>query len=141
MPVIAGFALALSTVLVPVASAATSAVATTTAVVPQTVEEYVRSQFADTPIMIDIARCESRFAQFRADGSVVKNPHSSASGVFQIMASIHAVSAKANLGYDIYTLKGNADYARYLYETQGTVPWNDSKACWGKSGHLATAAK
>jgi hypothetical protein len=100
---------------------------------PQTVEQYVRQYFADEPVMAEIASCESHFKQLNADGSVVKNPRSSAVGVFQVMASIHAAGAKANLGLDIYTLEGNAAYARYLYDTQGTAPWNASKACWSKT--------
>lgn len=107
---------------------------------PKSVEEYVREQFKDAPVMIDIARCESRFRQFDSHGKVLKNPTSSAMGVFQIMASLHAEGAKKNLGHDIYSLEGNAAYARHLYEKQGTKPWNASKHCWGHSGHLARAA-
>jgi hypothetical protein len=146
MPVIAGFAIALSTVLMPApaldatSTASTTMAATTTAPAVQTVEQYIRTQFADAPIMVDIARCESRFRQKSVDGSVLKNPHSSAMGVFQIMASIHAKPALTNLGLNIYSLEGNAAYARYLYERQGTSPWNDSKACWGKSQYVVRAS-
>lgn len=145
MPVpVIGLALAFQA-LVPTASTSATLVATPAAVVMplhQSVEEYVREQFKDAPIMIDIARCESRFRQYDSKGAVLKNPTSSAMGVFQVMASIHANAAKTNLGLDIYSLEGNVDYARYLYERQGTTPWNDSKGCWGKSGHLAgTQAK
>lgn len=107
---------------------------------PKSVEEYVREQFKDAPVMIDIARCESRFRQFDSNGKVLKNPTSSAMGVFQVMASLHAESAKKNLGLDIYSLEGNAAYARHLYEKNGTRDWNASKHCWAKSGHLARAA-
>ena len=106
----------------------------------QTVQQYVQTYFADAPVMIAIAQCESRFTQLDKDGTVLKNPHSSAVGVFQIMASIHATSADENLGMNIYTLQGNAAYARYLYENQGTTPWNDSKACWGKTAAAKAAA-
>jgi hypothetical protein len=99
----------------------------------QTVEEYIRDYFADAPIMAEIARCESRFTQFGKDGQVVKNPTSTAVGVFQIMASIHDTFADQKLGLDIWSLQGNAAYARYIYERQGTVPWNSSKPCWSKS--------
>jgi len=141
MPVI-GLALAFSA-LVTTASTADLGTTTQSTTMPasQSVEEYVREYFQDAPVMIDIARCESRFRQLAADGSVLKNPHSTAMGAFQIMASIHAAPAQKNLGLNIYTLQGNAGYARYLYESQGTVPWNSSKACWSKSGHLAAAAK
>lgn len=100
---------------------------------PQTVEEYVRDYFADTPILAEIASCESQFRQFGRDGQVIRNPGSSAVGLFQIMASIHASMADDKLGLDVYSLQGNAAYARYLYDRQGLVPWNASKACWSKS--------
>lgn len=127
-----GIALALSAVL---GSSTPAAVATQPQAMPQaqTVKEYVQTYFADEPVMIAIADCESHFTQLDKDGKVVKNPNSSAVGVFQIMASIHATSADDTLGLNIYTLQGNAAYARYLYESQGTAPWRDSKACWGKS--------
>jgi GNAT superfamily N-acetyltransferase len=36
------------------------------------------------------------------------------------------------LGLDIHTMEGNVAFAKYLYETQGTSPWNASKSCWNK---------
>ena len=140
MPVL-GLALAFSALVTTGAVDTTPSTQSVTMPASQSVEEYVREYFQDVPVMIDIARCESRFRQLAADGSVLKNPHSTAMGAFQIMASIHADSAKKNLGLNIYTLQGNAAYARYLYENQGTVPWNSSKACWSKSGHLVAVAK
>jgi hypothetical protein len=100
---------------------------------PQTVEQYVRDYFVDEPVMAEIASCESHFKQFGADGQVVKNPKSSAVGIFQIMSSIHSTFADEKLGLDIYTIQGNLAYAKYLYSKDGTAPWNASKSCWGKS--------
>ncbi len=94
-------------------------------------EEYIRQYFKDIPIMIQIAKCESTFRQLDNQGNVIKNKNSSATGVLQIMASIHTPDAE-ELGLDIKTLEGNAAFARDLYERQGTKPWNASKACWGK---------
>jgi hypothetical protein len=99
----------------------------------QTVEEYVRDYFADAPVMIAIASCESQFRQSNKDGTILKNAKSSAIGVFQIMASIHQKDAAQNLGLDITTIEGNAAFARYLYEKSGTKPWNASQKCWGKT--------
>jgi len=108
----------------------------------QTVEEYVRDYFADLPVMIAIAKCESQFRQTDKSGKLLKNTNSSAIGVFQIMSSIHDANAEKNLGIDITTIEGNAAYARYLFEKSGTKPWNASKACWSKTqeakDHLAT---
>lgn len=141
MPVpVIGLALAFSALVstsTPIAATSTPALMPAT----QTVEEYVRAEFADAPVMIDIARCESRFRQLDSSGKVLKNPTSSAMGVFQVMASLHAGPAMDNLGYNIYTLQGNVAYARYLYEKNGTRDWNASKHCWGASGHMARAAQ
>lgn len=141
MPVI-GLALAFSA-LVTSSTTPVTAAAAQSAVMPasHSVEEYVREYFKDAPVMIEIARCESRFRQLDSTGKVLKNPTSSAMGAFQIMASLHADSAKTNLGLNIYDLEGNAAYARYLYERNGTRDWNASKHCWGKSQVVATVAK
>ncbi|MBX4192113.1 lytic transglycosylase domain-containing protein [Candidatus Parcubacteria bacterium] len=104
----------------------------------QTVKEYVEEYFADEPVMVSIAECESHFKQFDKDGNVLKNSKgSSAVGMFQIMSSVHDDTAD-KLGLDINSIQGNAAYARYLYEKHGTTPWKASKACWGKkTEHLA----
>jgi hypothetical protein len=132
----AGLALALTAILTggnatPVAQAQTQAL---TQPMPkaQTVQQYVETYFADEPVMIAIAGCESNFRQYDTNGTILKNDHSSAKGIFQIMTSIHAARA-ADLGLDIYTMQGNAAYAKYLFDQSGTVPWNASKACWGKT--------
>ena len=104
MPVL-GLALAFSA-LVTASSTPAVAAAVQAPAVPaaQSVEQYVREYFKDAPVMAEIARCESRFRQYDSAGRVLRNEQgSSAMGVFQIMASIHAASAKKNLGFDIYT--------------------------------------
>lgn len=133
MPFATSFALAVSLALggqMPVISSPATFPAA------QTVEEYVREYFADIPVMIEIAECESHFRQFSKNGDVLRNgAGSSAIGMFQIMASIHEPVAK-KLGLDLNTMQGNAAYARYLYEKQGTKPWEadlKSKSCWGKT--------
>jgi len=95
-------------------------------------EEYVRQYFADIPIMIQIARCESRFRQLDNDGDIHRGRvNSSDVGVMQINEHYHLdTSLEGN--FDIYTIEGNTAYARALYERQGTQPWSSSKPCWGK---------
>lgn len=101
------------------------------------VEGEVREYFEDEPVMAEIARCESHFQHWEAPGVVLKNKEgSSATGVFQIMASVHAPEANV-LGYDLEDLHGNMAYARHLYEQQGTAPWNASRYCW--DDHLVYA--
>lgn len=98
-------------------------------------EQIVRSYFKDTPIMIEIARCESTFRHTLSDGSILQGRVDPAdTGVMQINKRYHektAISLDLNLD-DIYD---NMAYARYLYDNQGTQPWSASAPCWGK--HVA----
>lgn len=97
------------------------------------VETRVREYFADTPILIDIARCESTFRQTGPDGKILRgivNPDDV--GVMQINQYYHGDSSK-RLGQDIMTLEGNMAYARHLYEVYGADPWSASKPCWSKT--------
>jgi hypothetical protein len=131
MPLAASIALAVSLALS--GSQAPSAQVGVTIPAAQNVEEYVRNYFADTPIMIEVARCESQFRQFDKEGKVLKNPTSTAKGIMQIMESIHAEDAKETYGFDILTIDGNLGYAKLLYEKQGIKPWMASSACWKKT--------
>ena len=82
--------------------------------------------------MIEIARCESGLRQFDENGEVLRgkiNPKDV--GIFQINEYYHLEASRA-LGYDIYTREGNIGYAIYLYNLQGTQPWNWSRGCWDK---------
>ena len=95
-------------------------------------EQYVRKYFADVPIMIQIAKCESHFRQLDEDGSIHRGVVNSKDvGVMQINEFYHLDTAEKK-DYNIYTLEGNTAYARNLYEREGTRPWASSKACWGK---------
>ncbi len=100
---------------------------------PLDTEATVRSYFADIPVMIEVARCESTFRHELADGSVLVGRVDQAdTGVMQINKRYHEATATAmqlNLD-DIYD---NLEYARYLYEKQGTQPWSASMPCWGNT--------
>jgi hypothetical protein len=94
------------------------------------VEAKVRTFFKDTPVMAEIARCESKFRQFTDSGSVLRGGAGGEMvGVFQFYERIHAAGAAA-LGFDLATLEGNLGYAKHLYETEGTTPWNSARYCW-----------
>lgn len=96
----------------------------------KTTEEIIAEHFADAPILKKIASCESHGQQFAADGSVLRglvNPLDV--GLMQINEKYH-LSTALKLGLDIHTLEGNADYAKYLYSTQGVKPWVHSSSCW-----------
>ncbi|PIR85490.1 hypothetical protein COU15_00135 [Candidatus Kaiserbacteria bacterium CG10_big_fil_rev_8_21_14_0_10_45_20] len=99
---------------------------------PETLAEYVREYYADTPILADIAWCESSMRHFNKEGEILRGVADSDDlGVMQINRRYHEKDA-VELGFDIYSLNGNLAYAKHLYEKQGTRPWKASSPCWGK---------
>ena len=99
---------------------------------PETIGAYVREYYADTPVLADIAYCESTMRHVGKDGKVLRGlVDSDDLGVMQINTRYHLEDAE-ELGFDIYSLNGNLGYAQYLYEKQGTQPWSASQPCWGK---------
>jgi hypothetical protein len=106
---------------------------------PKVVEQVVRNYFSDTPVLSDIAWCESKFRHFDNYGAVLKGEVVSTDiGVMQINEYYHGKTADT-FGIDIYTLTGNLKYARYLYEKEGTTPWLASVKCWGYENHITKA--
>lgn len=115
----------------------------TVAVLPVTsnsdVEAAVRAYWADAPIMVKVASCESNFRQFGEDGQPLLGwANSDDIGVMQINLEAHGVKAK-QLGLDLGKLEDNLAFARHLYNTQGLAPWVYSKHCW--SPQLANATE
>lgn len=89
------------------------------------VEVAVREAFADTPVMIAVAKCESGFRQFSSADVVLRGGSGKGYiGIFQIGERLHRAPA-AKLGIDIDTIEGNIAYARRLYDAQGSVPWRE----------------
>jgi len=104
---------------------------------PSTMEAYLRKEYADTPILVDIARCESNFRQYGENGMIVRGRVDRDDiGVMQINERYQGSTAKT-LGLDIYTVLGNVAYAKHLYAEQGTKPWSASKPCWSKGDSIA----
>lgn len=104
------------------------------------VERIVREKFSANPVMAEIARCESKFRQFTDAGNPLFGGMDGAMvGVFQIYYDLHADDA-ALLGMNLLTLEGNVEYAKHLFEKQGTSPWMSSFSCWGKELNAATEA-
>lgn len=96
-------------------------------------EAIVRSYFADIPVMIEVARCESTFRHELSDGSILQGRVDPAdTGVMQINKRYHLDTANA-MDLNLDDIYGNMAYARYLYENQGTQPWSASMPCWGGS--------
>ena len=98
----------------------------------QTVEQYVRSYFADIPLMADIAQCESKFRQYGKNGKVLRGHNPDDIGVMQINQYYHRSRAD-KMDIDINSIEGNVAFARYLYEREGTMPWLSSSKCWAES--------
>lgn len=97
---------------------------------PKTLEAYVKDYFKDDPILADIARCESQYRQFKSNGHVIRGIKNSYDvGVMQINEKYHADTA-LKFGFDIYSLDGNMDYAKWLYDKEGVQPWMSSSKCW-----------
>ena len=102
----------------------------TNATTSKDINAITRAYFKKTPVLAEIARCESEFRQFSSAGVVLRGRVNSADvGVMQINEKYHLKTAQ-ELGMDIYSLEGNMKYARHLYETQGVSPWKYSKDCW-----------
>jgi hypothetical protein len=96
-------------------------------------EDIVRDYFADIPVMIQVARCESTFRHTLADGTVLRGRVDDRdTGVMQINTYYHGETAE-QLGLDLENLYDNMAYARDLYERQGTQPWSASRPCWGRA--------
>ncbi len=118
--------------VIQAASQAQNSVATTSPANNKGIEAYVKESYADEPILVDIARCESTFRQFGQDGKVIRGlVNNQDVGVMQINERYHAAEA-AKMGIDIYTVEGNVAFARHLYEKYGTDPWSSSEKCWGQ---------
>ena len=96
-------------------------------------EAVVREYFADIPIMIQVARCESTFRHTLADGSILRGfVDDRDTGVMQINLGYHGETAE-ELGLDMEDIYDNMAYARDLYERQGTQPWSASAPCRGRT--------
>ncbi|MBC7981606.1 hypothetical protein H7X65_00850 [Candidatus Parcubacteria bacterium] len=101
------------------------------------VASKVKVYFSDAPIMQKIAYCESRNRQYSKDGSTLRGVVNSRDvGIFQVNEKYHLSDSK-KMGIDIHTVDGNLEYARHLYESQGTQPWSSSRPCWGNYEKLA----
>ena len=77
-----------------------------------------------------IAYCESGKKQFNSDGTVLHgriNPQDI--GMFQINEK-YWLAKSQELGYNIYTEKGNIEMAKWIYENYGNEPWRWSRNCW-----------
>lgn len=99
------------------------------------IKSLLESEFGPGHVMVEVARCESGFRQFQANGEVLFSYFGTPdAGVYQINEYYH-LSQATKMGIDIYTVEGNIRYAKYLYRTHGLQPWSASKKCW--MSHIA----
>ena len=142
MPLALGFSLALSLAITGSTAPPAGGLAAVIAAVPtQTVQQYIENYFTDVPVMIDIARCESHFRQFNTVGGVYRGKTNRYDiGAMQINELYHKEKA-TDMGLNLSNLEDNVAYARYLYETEGTKPWNSSKVCWSPANANSDTAK
>lgn len=104
-------------------------------------DKKVREYFRDTPLLAEIAKCESSFRQYNKDGEVLRGKvNKSDVGLMQVNEYYHGEPAK-KLGFDIYSVEGNLAYAKWLYDREGGQPWRASSPCWGKSISINTEAQ
>lgn len=114
-----------------------SPVATENADHPVTLENYVRNYFEDTPMLAEIARCESTFRQHDSSGQILRGKVNKGDiGIMQINKYYHEEDA-TRLGFDIYTLEGNLGYAKWLYGRESDGPWVHSSKCWKANPKIA----
>lgn len=84
----------------------------------------------DAQTMERVAHCESTALQFHADGTVVKGIQVPDDiGLFQVNLRYHKAEAD-RLGYDLFTLEGNAQFAKVLFDRNGLRDWSASEKCW-----------
>jgi len=100
-------------------------------------ESDVRAYFKDTPILAEIAKCESQFRHVGLNGKIITGKVNKGDlGVMQINKYYHAEDAE-KLGLDLNTFEGNMAFAKHLYDKYGTRPWDSSSSCWQKYVSIA----
>lgn len=89
------------------------------------------------PELVSICSCESRQGKYgtpthyEADGVTVlrgrENPDDV--GICQVNLYYHEAEAKS-MGLDLFKEADNITFANWLYEREGSTPWNWSRSCW-----------
>lgn len=105
--------------------------------------EKISEHISDDPLLAIIAGCETtnnpqQIKHWEADGSLVKNPHSSASGAFQVLLQFHRDWINET-GKNMQDIDEYMQFVAILFELQGYNAWYPSKDCWGKYRHLGTS--
>ncbi len=97
---------------------------------PTTTQALIEATFGqDAPVMAEIARCESTSRQYDPKtGTALIHPTGDV-GLFGIN-HVHFYEL-AVLGISPYTLEGNIQSAKFLYDRRRFGDWYPSVKCWG----------
>lgn len=99
-------------------------------VIEQIIQRKSQDNGVDGKLAQAIAFCESTNRQYGSDGQVLRGiVNSKDVGLFQINEHYH-LKKSVEMGYDIYTLEGNIDYAMELLKSDGSRHWSASMPCW-----------
>jgi hypothetical protein len=107
-----------------------------TIITKEVIKEIMVNQEVNYPVLDRIAKCESGNSHYDKNGQVLvrgnTNGRSSVDiGVFQVNAMYHGAKA-TEMGLDLTKEADNRAYAKFLYQTRGTVDWKASESCWNK---------
>ena len=107
------------------------------------IREKIKEHIGNDPLMAIIAGCESTgnpklIKHWNRDGSLVKNPTSSAQGAAQVLFKYHGKWIRS-AGKDMHDINEYWEFVDILLDAQGYAAWNPSRHCWGKYRHLGTS--
>ena len=98
------------------------------------IKNLIATKFGANSVLLSIAFCESTYTQYDENDNILRGKvNSDDVGVFQVNEYYHLDTSK-KMGYDIYTVEGNLNYAGYLYKKYGLQPWSASYPCLKKLG-------
>lgn len=93
----------------------------------------------EAPVLQRISDCESGTGkagsahQFNKDGTIVMHQNANGSidiGYMEINLTVSHINEAAKLQMDLTTEEGNKSFGKWIYENEGTDPWNSSAHCW-----------
>lgn len=134
--------LALPSSLLPTATLAAQSLPVALDEQDRFIRQKIREHIGHDPLLEIIAGCETtndptQIRHWEADGSLVKNPTSSASGAFQVLLEFHGDWIAAT-GKNMQNVDEYMQFVAILFSVQGYDAWYPSAHCWGKYRHLGT---
>lgn len=100
---------------------------------PISEREYIEQELKDYPALKEICRCESGLRHTNDKGNLIVgiiNPNDR--GVCQINYPSHKEKL-TEMKLDPDKLEDNLKFAKYLYDTEGKIPWRCSQSCWSEA--------